>query len=187
MPVTSAFSARNSRVRVNCSSVNYAGGVLTGNSGTYLYAHQWTVGVRVDDLDVATFEDYGFANHEDGLMDADLSFNGFWDARVDSVALNGSVNASDLSPPVLYPGIVLTNCFYYVKGSGDGTGVVNQLKVGGNDYGAAYYFPLSKVFGVNVEAGVRNTLNISYTARNQGVFYFPGQAPTNANPRSTWH
>ena len=184
MPTTSAFSARNSRIAINGQGL--ALNPPSISSGTFLYARKWTIGIRVDDLDVATFEDYGFANHEDGLMDADISFDGFWDARVDGAGLNGSLNAAT-APPVLYPGALLSNSFYFIKGSGDNSALNNQLGVGAINYGAAYYFPLHKLFSCTVDAGVRDTLNISYTARNQGVFYCPGQSASNANPRNTWH
>lgn len=180
MPITYGFSSRNSRVGLGAGS-------FTGAPTTYLYARKWTLGVMVDELDVSTFEEYGFTNCEDGLMSADVSFDGFWDSRLDGSlgAVVGST-ATNL-PPVLYPGAVLTHAKFFVKGANQGT--TNGLGVGLADNSVFYYFPELKLFGATVDAEVRNTLNVSFNAKSRGRFYFPGH-DANAVPlnvRNIWH
>ena len=177
MPQLYAFSARNSRVFVNGS--------------VPLLARSWDIGVRVDELDVATFEDLGFTNYEDGLMDADISVSGFWSIYQD---VNGKrppngAQVAGVAPPLIYPGTVLTYNYFFIKGAESGLGGVPANLLGsGTPNGAAnvrFYFPQMKIFTAAHSADVRNTVNVNFTAKNVGAFVFPGQ-DISTNPRSLW-
>lgn len=142
-----AFSARTARVLIG---------------GLSMEARRWSISVRVDELEVSTFESVGFTNYIDGLMDADVSADCFW---------NQSVNGGN--PPVIYPGLSLFNNRFYLSGSAAGQGFA---------LGTYFYFPAMLITNSSTDAEVRNTVNVSLNAKNQGPFYFPGQSAV-ANPR----
>ena len=150
-----------------------------------MQARKWTIGVRVDELDVATFEDLGFTNYEDGLMDADIAVDAFWSIAQNVNGMqppNGSATVST-APPLIYPGAVLTYNAFYVKGAGQGA--ANGLGQTGGEASVYFYFPTIKIFSAVNDAEVRNTLNVSFTAKNLGRFLMPGQIDS-GNPRGLW-
>jgi hypothetical protein len=175
MPQLYAFSARNSRVILN-NSVN-------------MLARSWSIGVRVDELDVATFEDLGFTNYEDGLMDADIAVDAFWSVyqNVNGVRPPDGTSTSGTAPPLIYPGTVIPYCYFFIKGAESGLGGVpaNQLGLTNGAANVNFFFPQIKVFTAAHSADVRNTVNVSWTAKNVGRFVFPGQLDS-ANPRNLW-
>jgi hypothetical protein len=186
MPTSAAFSSRNSRVSINGSNTL---------DGTFLLANHWSFATKVDELDVTTFEEFGFCRYEDGLMDGDVSFDGYWDLAVNSVGYVGSVVAANTSPPLVYPGAALTFCRLYVKGANNvsgrngtpvpagSTGISNAAAVGV----PMYLIPELKLFTCNVDAGVRGTLNVSFSGKTNGAYYFPNQSISMTNPRVTWY
>lgn len=199
MPSNVAFSSRNSPV-----SIGHYLTSLNSLSYTFLYAHKWGLGVRVDELDVTTFEEFGFSMHEDGVMDADVSFDGFWSVKHDSSGIQASSNnafdqagnvpglasiqGSTSLPPLLYPGTTVYDSNLFVKGrasgyDGQSVGLNNGFS---SNFRPSYNFPSMKLFSAMIDSVCRGVLSVSFSAKNQGAFYFPGQAVT-SNPRGIWH
>lgn len=128
-----AFSGKNALITVGSSP--------TGNPATVLLGTKWSITFKTDELDITTFETLGFGDWTNGLIDADISFDAFWD----------SANDPHASPPGLMPGR-----FQYIRINVD----VAQGGLG------SYVFTRALVCTVNVDAEVRGLVKFSVTAKN---------------------
>lgn len=60
--------------------------------GVNLTSTRWTVNCKVDALDITTQSDLGYGRYQGGVMDADISFEAFWDGT------NNPFNVPSLKP-----------------------------------------------------------------------------------------
>jgi hypothetical protein len=126
-----AFSAKNARVKIN---------------GTFYKAMKWAVKVKVDEVDISNFETGGYADYTSGLLEAEISVEGFYDSG---------------NPPYpnLTPGSILSNVLLYVD-------FVNIP-------GSFWSFPSVLVFDTDNDAEARGTVKFSFRGKNKGTFSFP--------------
>lgn len=134
-----AFSARLSRVDVD---------------GVKILANRWTANVKTDELDVTTFESDRYGDFIPGIVEADVSVEGFFD----------SANNPHEDPPNIRAGAVITLTLYTDDVASD-----------------HFDFPFFLVTSCSVEAEVRGALRISFTGRNKGIFRMPGAVEGDPN------
>lgn len=118
------------------------GGRITVN-GTVLRAHHWSVDWKVEDFDITTFENFGVGSYLPGLIDADVTFDAYYDT------VDNPFSAPIAIAPGTYDALVIT----YIKGN------------------AAITWTLPNVLCVTVhsETGVRDVIRYTYTGKFSGT------------------
>lgn len=139
-----AFSARNARI-------NYDGSNLLGL--------KWSINVKVDEIDVSNFEGLGYVDYIGGLWEADISF--------DAIHPGGAA----VSYTNLYPGAIVPATFYLDSGSAIHVRTVAGIATASN---RSFSFGNMLLTSVSIEAETRSFIRFSATAKNCGLFTWPG-------------
>lgn len=141
-----AFSARNARISLE---------------GVNLLGLKWTVNAKVDEVDVSSFESYGYADYIGGLWEADISFDAIH---------NGGVTALTN----LYPGRITVSPSYFYLDAGTSLQVYNNaVTIASAANGRRFIFASLLISSVSVDAEVRSFVRLSVTAKAKGPFTYP--------------
>ena len=132
MAAGTPLSAKNAKVRVN---------------GSTLYAVKWDVDPTSDMLDISNFEGGGYRNFIEGLKQATVTVEGWWD---------GGANPFDV-PLSIKNGSILTNFRCYVS----------------DTTGPYWDFPSAIVEGTPMSADVGMEIKWRFTVRAKGTYTFP--------------
>lgn len=115
-----------------------------------VFAYEWTVAVDGGLWDATTFEGLGYQEFGPGVVGADISVRGFWNA---TVAENQFAN-----PPALRAAYQNANLRLYPAGTA----------------GVSWHFPKYRIAKVNMLAQVRDGIKLDFDSKSEGIFYYPG-------------
>lgn len=116
-------------------------------TGVNLKLNKWSVTPRSEDIDTTNFESGGYEEGIGGVVGADVTFEGLWDA---------GQNPYD-NPPLLVPGTIITNVYLYIN--------KNETQF--------FLFPSLRIIQAPVNVDVPGKSTYSITAKSDGSFTFP--------------